>query len=121
MNRLEYERAVERLQEKRPINLTFLSANDARHFFGSMEEWDRFGCKVEDDTHFDCEIKFYQEDSETNVCFRHVCARVRDGEIVSFETKGLPEEFREEFKRRCLISYKLTYPEGIDVEELLDV
>jgi len=110
-----------RLQKERDVSLNFLSCNELPHFVGhDLEaESDTIPVSVDyDNVPFHCEICFYQEDDHTNVTLRHIGARLKDGEIVDWETTGIPDEMEDKFRGRVRVTYHVLYPDGLTMEDM---
>lgn len=117
-----FESQREELREKYEIDLDFLSCNELPHFVGydytvpgrSMLPVD---CDY-DDPPFHCEINLYQEEEESNICFRYISARILDDEIVRFESHGIPYKKMDYYRAKVMIIYKMMYPEGLRLEDM---
>lgn len=114
MSLQRYDDKERELRRTRPVDLEFLCCNEAPHYYGHNFDTGEVNGAGELDFH--CEIKLYQEDSETNVTFRHVAARLKHGEIISYEAKGIPENMKIQLCKRIMIIYQVIYPKGLTLE-----
>lgn len=104
----EYYARREELQQERGVDLQLLSVHGPMHFY-SMRE-------ILDGQPAFCEVNFYQEDSETNICFRYISARFCKDELTDWDTTGIPSGVEQEYKERAAIVYRIMWPDLLTFE-----